>query len=661
MKARHIVHLLLGVLTLVAKSASGAAAPSVRPPNATCRFAEPVLKTDATGLTRVSLAGCARWSKPGQPVLPFRTLRLLLPQGYTATGVVAHAISPTITLPGAWRLECGRDPVATGTSRPIQTASSAPAMSAKYPSHLSELVSVQRISGHTLALVRVFPLHYTVATQQLDFTSDVAVELVLSPAPEGLTAPSTQQRADQLLQTDIDNPEALTTPDPSFSGYSDEPAVHYLLITRTTLLSAFQPLLDLKSAMGLTVHTETMEAITNQFAGVDAAECLRNYIRHAYTTWGVQYVLLGGDIKAVPHRGVYATCSGVTETAMPSDLYFACLDGSWNGDGDAIWGEPNDGETGGDVDLLAEVFVGRAPVESATEVTNFVAKCLSASQTPFKACFAGEYLGYQGVQGGNALDTLWSAFDTSHCAVAWLDDRPLDAPVWTAADALAALNHTPSLVAHYGHTDESTLMRLSRTQLDLLTNPTPFLLYSTGCDAGAFDNGPWSDCIAEEFVKRHQRGAFAVLANSREGWFDNDNEVQYSGEFQRGFFERLLANKATTVGVAHQLAKEDLLGSVETSGSNMPYRWCLFGITLFGDPHQTFEVPLSLRLGMTPTERLITWNSWSNSTYSVYRATDLSTNPGFCIATNLPATPPVNVYTDSVPPVARAFYRVRSP
>jgi len=647
--------------------ASGAAAPPLRPLTALCRFEAPVLRTDGAGVTRVSVPECAAWSSPGQPVLPFRTLRLALPPGLTATALTARASSPRVTLAGAWQLELGRVPSAYAAAAPASSVSSAASVSSAdsahspYPPRLAELLSVQRMSGYAIAIVRVFPLQYTASSQRLDFTSAVTVTLALAPARAGLIPPSPRHAVHQRAAAAVDNPEALAAYLPLLASAAEAPSAGYLLITRAALLPAFQPLLDRKTAAGVTVRSETMEVITNQFAGVDSAERLRNFIRHAYTTGDLQYVLLGGDIKAVPHRGVYAACSGEIETAMPSDLYFACLDGSWNADGDAVWGEPNDGEDDGDVDLMAEIFIGRAPVETAAEVTNFVAKCLTAEQTRFKACFAGEYLSAPGTQGGNALDTLWPAFDSSHCPVAWLDDRPLSAPAWSAADAVAALNRAPLLAAHFGHTDETTLMRMSRTHLDALTNPTPFLLYSTGCDAGAFDNGPWSDCIAEEFVKRSPHGAFAVLANSREGWFDRDNEVRYSGEFQKRFFERLLSDELTAVGAAHQLAKEDLLGSVETSGSSMPYRWCLFGITLFGDPHQSVHVPLSLRLRMTPSERTITWNSWSNRTYSVYRAATLSAGPGVCLTNNIPSTPPTNRYTDPEITPERAFYRVFSP
>jgi hypothetical protein len=353
---------------------------------------------------------------------------------------------------------------------------------------------------------------------------------------------------------------------------------------------------------------------------------------------------------------------------MPTDLYFACLDGSWNHDGDGIWGEPTDGETGGDVDLLAEVCVGRVPVETAAEVTNFVARCLStgqASASRFGACFAGEFLDSAGAQGGDALDTLMPLFDNSFCPVSWLDDRPLAAAAWSASDALAALNRSPLLAAHFGHGADygydTTAMRLTTANLDALTNAQPFLLYSTACNAGAFDNlFGMADCIAEELVKRNAHGAFAVLANAREGWYDSNHEERYSGEFQKRFFDRILSDCQTRIGDAHQLAKQDLLGSVESSGSNMPYRWCLFGITLFGDPHAAVRVPLAVRFQFHADARALTWNSWPGYRYRVWRTTDLTAGFGFCLASNIVATPPLNTCTDAAPGMTRAFYRVEA-
>ena len=96
----------------------------------------------------------------------------------------------------------------------------------------------------------------------------------------------------------------------------------------------------------------------------DNADKIRDFIRDSYLHHGTRWVLLGGDPAVVPVRGVYVSTYSGTETNLPSDLYYACLDGTWNGDGDGYWGEATDGGSGGDIDLTAEVYVG--PHRSAT-------------------------------------------------------------------------------------------------------------------------------------------------------------------------------------------------------------------------------------------------------------------------------------------------------
>ena len=70
---------------------------------------------------------------------------------------------------------------------------------------------------------------------------------------------------------------------------------------------------------------------------------IRNFIRHAYMDWQTDYVLLGGDADViveddniVPFRGLFADEDGLPldvgrlyheEDDIPSDVYYACLDG----------------------------------------------------------------------------------------------------------------------------------------------------------------------------------------------------------------------------------------------------------------------------------------------------------------------------------------------
>jgi len=91
-----------------------------------------------------------------------------------------------------------------------------------------------------------------------------------------------------------------------------------------------------------------------------------------------------------------------SEQSVPSDLYYQCLDGNYNSDGDNRWGEPNDGPGGGDVDLSAEVYIGRVSAENTDEMANWVYKDIAyenSASDPYRlnAMMVGEYLGFGGV------------------------------------------------------------------------------------------------------------------------------------------------------------------------------------------------------------------------------------------------------------------------
>ena len=114
---------------------------------------------------------------------------------------------------------------------------------------------------------------------------------------------------------------------------------------------------------GIVVTVEEIEAVTRR--GQDLAETIRYYLQDAYASWELDYVLLGGDTDVIPTRFVSSTYypqGGQTE--IPADMYFAGLDGNWNADGDAVYGEPyRSGADPGDfADFVPELAIGRAPV-----------------------------------------------------------------------------------------------------------------------------------------------------------------------------------------------------------------------------------------------------------------------------------------------------------
>jgi hypothetical protein len=569
------------------------------------RFEAPRMETNGE-YTRLMVAECDLLHRIGEPAMPFRTARLLIPSGYTVENVEAVTSTQPVELEGTWRVEYAGQPHSRpGSERTAFTVGLNHFVydfDALYPPSTAELISVQQMAGYDIALVRVFPVQYKASSGRLLFADRMSVRLSLAPASTKAEPPLHPPMLGQAIArvaAFVNNPELLQSPEQHRAGDSAAtgPCFDYLLMTSSNLVSAFQPLLERKIQDGLAVKVETVETITNTFSGRDVPEQIRNYIRYAYTNWGISYVLLGGGTTIIPCRHAYVHVDvAPKDSYVPCDLYYACLDGSWNANGDKHWGEATDGENGGDVDLLAEVYVGRAPVATVTQVNTFVEKTLryeaggNANYTNalLMATFLGEFPTGP-CQGADMYVPLLPLL--GQYQVSLLDDRPHKLPQWSRTETLAALNRSPHVVFYNGHGNADVLLRMRTPDLMRLTNQWPFLACSVGCSAGEFDHGKfWPDSFGETLINGSSHGAFAAILNARAGWFDLQYPWKYSGEFQVKLFEEFLRRRHANLGVASQNSKEQLVGQVEASGA-MTYRWCYYGITLLGDPHVEFKLP----------------------------------------------------------------------
>jgi len=441
-----------------------------------------------------------------------------------------------------------------------------------------------------------------------------SIEVTVQTEPEQTqewTSPVRGWQTDRDLVTGmVANPQDIVAYDGlgvagAASGALPAGAYDYVIITGTELAPGFAPLLTQKQSRGLDATLYTVEDIYANYSGVDVAAQVREFIRDAYTTWGTEYVLLGGDVDVVPYRGGWGQVASQVpdDDTMPTDLYFACLDGSWNGDGDSIWGEFNDGEAGGEVDLLAEVYVGRAPVETGAEVANFVNKTVQyetmTPTNPAEGLWVGEYLGWMGY-GSESKEPI--ADEVMPAEYTFTTAYDVDG-TFSAANVIAGINAEPHAVNHLGHASEGLVIGLTPTAIQALGNDYPFLVYSQGCYAGAFD---YEDAVSEWFVK-DDAGAFASVMNSRYGWGPPLTRSHY---FDYSFFEVLFAPPGgqdpdpshydNHLGAANQLAKELNLFRVETSGTDRFYRWIYFELNLLGDPETPFRQPGLNVIGSDP-------------------------------------------------------------
>ena len=537
-------------------------------------FESPVVSNSGT-FARIELNGTTPFLRTGAPVVPCFLVNVPVPF-QTQTGdlkleATAESICKSVLPlpPDYTRPPClvGSNPPPDPQNGPDQEIYSSNTF---YPTSDAELVSLQRSGEKTIAVIRIFPVRINPVTREMRVASSLSLRLTSSKPLHAMKRMATHP---------LDN------------------SWRYLLITTNTLVEAFEPLVSFKRKNGTAVHVETVNDIYREYTGEDAPAKIRACIRDGYENHGTKYVLLGGGTDAVPMRGAYGLVGETVDEHLITDLYYACLDGTWDGNDNGIYGEPNDGDLGEDVDLVAEVHTGRAPVNTPAEAKAFVAKTIRYSSEfhpkTRSVLLAAEYLGEQQIdnltlyaQGDTQLKTLLPFFNDHD--ITWLNDSPEHKATWLSDDILSEIKKTPNIIAHIGHGDPYSCMRLHAFPASFLENSFPFVLHSIACEAGKIDVP--GETFAEAILN-HSTGAAAAVLNTRVGWFDAYNPAHYSGEFQTAFFKQAAA-MGLPIGEAMSRARESLVGKVEDCNVNeRPYRWTYYSSTLFGDPQLTIQPP----------------------------------------------------------------------
>jgi len=276
---------------------------------------------------------------------------------------------------------------------------------------------------------------------------------------------------------------------------------------------------------------------------------------------------------------------------LPCDLYYSDLDGTWNADGDLYYGEiPSD-----DINMYADVFVGRAPISSSAEAALFVTKVLTyegvnALPTDYleDALFAGEVLW------GDPADPEDPDYTDAGVAKNLIDSLSMP-PAFSVeklyessgnlnlATVMSSLNQGMNFINVLSH-GYYTSMSLAEDALtnanveSLLNGPRYGLMYGVNCQSGGFDQ---NDCLGEAWVLAEGGGGF-FIGNSRYGW----NSPSFPGEgpsdyYDQAFFESIFTTGFTQLGKAHADAKHEYVGE---SRSDLYMLYIMYGLNLLGDP-----------------------------------------------------------------------------
>jgi len=567
-------------------------------------FDQPTIQKQIIGdvlYDNIVLPGISNIGNPGEPCLPIKGAYILLPKDTTVDYIsitssdksylgTDYYVKPVGEIVPYSKIETLTHPT---PDNKIYSSNK------EFPGVLYEQVGIYNFRGYSILVLDLYPIQYAPLSGDLFYFEDITVTINLKEKNIENSLFRNLKKDEFEVMKKVDNPDIAKTYIKSKTSYLDE--YDLLILTTDNLKDAFEPL---KNAHDLAGTSTVIKTLTD--VGGSGTEDIRNYIIDAYTNWGIDYVLLGGDSDVVTARilWVFGLDEDVEpyETYMPSDLYYACLDGPYNYDGDNKWGEPTDGEGGGDVDLIAEVYVGRACVDNVNEVNNFVSKTISyINKDPedeylTRVCLAGEYLGNYGASswGGNHLDQLIDVcsddgyttvgISSEDYDITTLYDRDWSGNDWPKSEIMNIINNNVHIVNHDGHAYYGYNMKMNNEDVFGLTNDKYCFMYSHGCMSGGFDNPDGYDCIAEFFTVKTDTAAYAAIMNARYGWFwsfTTDGDAQ---RFNREFWDAVYSESMPEVGKANQDSKEDNLHILTRSC----IRWTYYQLNLFGDPTLPF-------------------------------------------------------------------------
>ncbi|RLF35125.1 MAG: hypothetical protein DRN08_03550, partial [Thermoplasmata archaeon] len=579
-------------------------------------FDEPTISSiqiHNTVYDRIFMKNAPCIGNPGEPSLPAKGAYILLPPNCRVIDIKIHTRN-RIYLGSGFRITPVGDPIPLAINGfPILKHG----MNREYnhnndnetiPGKLFDKIGIYSFRGYDILVLTLYPMEYNTSTGELFYFKEmkVSVEVVRDDTHTNSLFRGLEKDRSEIIKM-IDNPEVVSMyPKNITGGKNNTFSSHYdlLIITTDQFKDDFEPLKEAHNNKGVKTIIKTLSDINNNRGDVTPGE-IRTFIRNIYLENGIEYVLIGGDEDVIPAQELYVRAwIGGETTYMPSDIYYACLDGTYNYDGDDKWGEPNDGPGGGDVDLIAEVYVGRACVGNSNEVNNFVDKTIAymennesrSSTYNDRVLLVGELLwsdpptwggDYMDelINGSNANGYTTVGIPSSDYNITTLYDRDWPGNNWPTSEIIGHINNGLYIINHLGHSWYDYNMKMTNNDvLSYLTNDQYCFIYSQGCMAGGFDNPYGYDCIAEYFTVKTDHGAFAVVMNARYGWGVTGGTDGASHRFNREFWDAVFGEKIFSIGKANQDSKEDNLYRINQACM----RWCYYETNLLGDPAVTF-------------------------------------------------------------------------
>lgn len=516
----------------------------------------------------------------GEPGLPGMGYSMVIPQGTYLENVEVEVLS-RIDLPGIHNIAPVLS-VPLNQQIPVVIPHSSSYSRGAFPAVSIHDVNTGNKTGFRVASFTYVPFTWDPATGIISLVTSAILSPIVIPAtdaPELALSDLQVRTAISALESVVQNPEMLEVYAPEIvSGVDGAP---WVIIADEALQTTLQPLIDHRA----TTHGSqfvTTQWIYDNYTGRDTQEKIRNYLINGYENQGLVYALIVGDFGETTRVSSLQLGSNILNAT--ADLYFADLDGTWDGDNDNKFGELSDG-----LDYYTDVYVGRystdVPSRLAVMVDRTVAYETTAPSGDWQttALLAGALL-WPPYGGDKLCDSISVRIPAS-----WTEYKLYETASGHPNNQIDILNDGVSYCSPNGHGFYAGIYWLEHPPTDLISagnysgltnNAIPPVFHSIACLAGNIEN---IASIAERLMFRAQGGGVAVMFNSENGWGAPPN-FGASEWLELYFAEVLFVDEQYEIGVTHGISKDEFKANVSISMQT----WVLQENNLLGDPALKF-------------------------------------------------------------------------
>ena len=354
-----------------------------------------------------------------------------------------------------------------------------------YPEAWATTSKTMIMHGVHLATLVINPLRYNPVSKTMQAASKITCKVTYTGSNTGRapTFPSNLANTFKALLLNNDFMEYRMVP--CKSKMNNSRATDYLIITDAAFVDAASlgNLVTYYTGKGYTIEVKNVTEIGT------SADAIKSYIETVYSTGELDYVLLVGDLPAIPHKAS-------AYDSRDSDSWYSWLDGD---------------------DQIGDVALGRLPATDETELNYMITKTLDFQTL----AYPGEWrkksilIAHQENYPEKYTACKETIYDHDYTLEVPVFDRKYGGESATNAQVTDAINEGRLVVNYRGHGSRTAWTgwngnSYSTTNAEGLANGkmTP-VIFSICCTNG--DMSSSSHCIAEAFICQEQ-GAVAILA-----------------------------------------------------------------------------------------------------------------------------------------------------